>query len=111
MSDTKIVGQIRMLPKDTIIWSVTNQTTFKLYHDEVILITHTCWGTTTVFCKPQLAFGWITNGVDEKWINKGKDEWSVDYNQTVENTQELRKGILLVDMVYSDEIKNKEDGK
>lgn len=106
MSTDKIIGQIRMLPKDTIIWSVNNQTTFKLYHDEVILITHTCWGTTTVFCKPQLPLGWI--GTDEKWVNKGKDEWSVDYNQTVENTRKLRKGILLVDMVYSDEI-NKDE--
>ena len=77
-----MIGQYRIVPKGTEFWSIANQTNFITTKDEIILVKHTCAGSTGIFGEPQqLIFNMV--GFIPTIIGKGGDEWSLDYSNTL----------------------------
>lgn len=76
------IGDLRLIPKETGVFSITNQRRIFLDEDAIVEIKHTCYDSDIVFVKPkQLLFncpGFITG-----LIGLGGDEWSISYSQTL----------------------------
>lgn len=65
----------RLIKKDTIVWSIKNQSNIKLVDDSIVEITNTCYNSDGVFCKPmQLLYN--LPGYIPTLIGRGSDEWS-----------------------------------
>lgn len=77
-----IIGEYRLIPQGTEIWSISNQTTFNITQDEIVEIKHTCIGSDYVFIEPrQLIFN--IPGYIPTIIGKGRDEWGVSLSKTI----------------------------
>jgi len=77
-----VIGEYRLIPKGTTIWSINNQTTFILAKDEIVKISAKCIGNYTIFVSPiDVLFNMI--GFIPTPMPKGKDEWSVSYEDTI----------------------------
>lgn len=76
------INEIRLIPKETIVWSIKNQSNIRLVDDTIVQIKHTCIGNDTVFVEPrQLIFNMI--GHIPTLIGRGTDEWSLNYSNTL----------------------------
>lgn len=81
MNEIKI-GENRLIPKGTKVWSIKNQINILLDEDVIVELKHTCIGSDTVFVKPkQLIFNMI--GYVPKLIGRGTDEWGLSYSKTL----------------------------
>ena len=79
--ENKIIDTYKLIPKGTIFWSISNQTTISSDNDEIVQIKHTCYGNDTVFVKPmQLLFN--IPGFIPTLIGKGTDEWELSLSKT-----------------------------
>lgn len=77
-----MIGEYRMIPKGTKVWSTQNQTNILFDEDVIFEITNTCYGSDVVFgIQKQLIFD--LTGHIPTLINRGYDEWSVSYSKTL----------------------------
>ena len=76
-----IIGEYRLIPKGTPIWSIHNQLSITLSDDEIIEITNTVMLSDYVYGIPkQLLFN--IPGYIPTLIGRGRDEWGISYSQT-----------------------------
>jgi len=76
------VGEYRIIPKGTKIWSINNQRTFRLENDELVEITHTTISSDVVFVVPVRKRSPLFYTNTEELIKDSKDEWSVRIRNT-----------------------------
>ena len=76
------IGELRLILKDTLFWSIKNQTMISTNEDEIVELKHTCYGSDYIFVKPkQLIFQ--CPGSIPGVIGRGSDEWGIDYSKTL----------------------------
>jgi len=79
--NTPVIGEYRLIPKGTPVWSIHNQLSMILSDDEIVEITHTVVVGDYVYCKPkQLLFN--IPGHIPTLIGRGQDEWGIQYSKT-----------------------------
>jgi len=84
MEEAKI-GENRLIPKGTKIWSIANQATIMLDEDVIATVKQTCFGGDAVFVEPkQLLFN--MPGYIPTLIGRGDDEWTLSYSKTLPYT-------------------------
>ena len=76
-----MIGQNRIIPKGTEFWSIKNQTVLISKDDEIVKITHTCYGSDVVFVEPQQLLFNIP-GFIPTLIGRGCDEWELSISKT-----------------------------
>lgn len=75
------VGEYRLIPCGTIIWSIDAQTNLATTKDEIIEITHTtCYGDLIFVKRKELLFN--LPGHIPYLIDSGTDEWELCYRVT-----------------------------
>ena len=75
------IGEYRLVPKGSAIFSIANQCNFILEEDAIVTVKHTMAGSDGVFAEPmQLLYN--LPGHIPFLIGKGKDEWSLDFKIT-----------------------------
>jgi hypothetical protein len=75
------IGEHRLVPKGIKIFSISNQCTFILDNDAIVTVKNRMIGSDGVFVEPmQLLFN--LPGQIPYLIGKGKDEWSLSFNET-----------------------------
>lgn len=77
------INDIRIIPKGTPFWSISNQEMITMSNDLIIQVTATCCGSDYVFAKPmQLIFNLA--GYIPTLIGKGTDEIGISLSNTIE---------------------------
>jgi len=70
-------GELRLIPKETFVWSIANQSYIKFKDDIIGEITSTCVDSNLIFLRPKFLFI-ATSGT----YNMGTDELAINYKKT-----------------------------
>jgi len=77
------IGEHRIIPKDTIIWSIKAQTSMRTVKDEVVEIKHIGLEDDSLIFVVAKDVGFNVCGYEPYVTGRGTDEWTLDYSATL----------------------------